>query len=570
MGLVHTRQRTPVLFSARSVKDLPATVANPKMFETLTYNLISLTPPIQIRQQKQLLHLTADDDAATLAKKFANTTEHASTENAYEERPIGGMQDVSRIISAGRFQEKLSEGGSDAVVMQKYTLCFWERGFYYELVSYGRKGEDGGWKDLQPGVMVLDYDATKGRPAPLPEWLKSSDATLAGSRSGRFRPKATDDEVALDAIACGDGHAGDDDDAASQAVLTAVDRQPSLMTSSDALERIGSFEDGSSISRMPSGDVGNTTTTPVPTEIFVGNLPPDVCSDDLAVLFQHQCTRIIESEVSTKMMDSWDVPGEQYSKTHAIIMVPSAKDAANIIHTHDKAEYNGRALRVEVANAKYLKQRTRDGILRQFQEGQIHCRTAACTEAAAASSTMHMWACDPSASDKKKRPSAGATKIFVVASVHEVEDALQKSPPEERVMYENVAVGVKVKPYMDVDMYVPNDRPEALEEAVATTADLIAPNRQAVKEIFAAIGVDLKDENILVDIKKPRIKAKYPDKVAISMHITVSQDGVYFANNAEQQQFWWQRADRNGAGEVVMRLNKHGNSTGRPMIHMNG
>ena len=51
--------------------------------------------------------------------------------------------------------------------------CFWEAGFYYELIEYYRRKDADGSMVQWPGKgeIVLDLDATEGRQAPLPSWL---------------------------------------------------------------------------------------------------------------------------------------------------------------------------------------------------------------------------------------------------------------------------------------------------------------------------------------------------------------------------------------------------------------
>lgn len=75
----------------------------------------------------------------------------------------------------------------------KLAWCFWEAGFYYELIEYWRKAEQqhkdaragssadssagiepaapDDWEPCWPGELVLDLDATEGRHAPVPSWL---------------------------------------------------------------------------------------------------------------------------------------------------------------------------------------------------------------------------------------------------------------------------------------------------------------------------------------------------------------------------------------------------------------
>jgi hypothetical protein len=160
-------------------------------------------------------------------------------------------------------------------------------------------------------------------------------------------------------------------------------------------------------------------------------------------------------------------------------------------------------------------------------------------------------------------------KWFLVCSVDEVEYAIASSPVQHRCMYENVPEGTKVKPYLDVDILVPNEGPAAQREAIAATTELITPCRDSVKAVFAELGVMVDDVNILCDIKPPRVKPNHPGEMAISMHITIVQNGVYFANNKEQKDFWWRMAARDkSTGEIVWRLNKNGVSTGKPRVYL--
>jgi hypothetical protein len=168
----------------------------------------------------------------------------------------------------------------------------------------------------------------------------------------------------------------------------------------------------------------------------------------------------------------------------------------------------------------------------------------------------------------KPKPKGGA-KWYVIADVDQMSSALKHSPVQDRVLYEMISAGCPVKPYLDVDMYVPFDGTEAsLIKAKATTTSLILPLKETVKSVFAAHGVHVHDTSVLVDIKPPRVKPKKPDKIAVSCHVTVCQKGVFFANNADQQNFWWNMCDRTDSGEIVWRLNKNGHSTGRPMVYL--